>query len=561
MNVKNLILAAACVIPFASHADEAFMDAQWKYRIVDNVKNRVHITGSSSAERPASVVIPAEAEFGGKKYTVTGIGKEAFSGWSNLTEVRIPESIRYLGEGAFKGCPLTAIHCHASMPPSFSPVEIDNSVFIENMRLRDPFIYADPDTYIYYTFMPRWVNGCPGIEKYESFDLRRWKSTGWAWDHREGYLGNNDNWAPDMYAYNGEHYIFVTFSRVYDTSSGDHWNRSNFEINPGTTLLKSVDGPGGKYYPVFSDESGRLNYTPSDMMAIDGSLYVDTDGQPWMIYSGELCQYYDGRVYAQKMKQDLSDMEGDPIFLFSASQSPWSRDSGTREGRKVYITDAPFIYRDEASGNLIMIWSSNSSTGYAVGQAISESGKVTGPWKHKQTQLNTDNGGHGMLFRDFEGKLMLSYHTTENGTAIEHMCAREVTVADGALKTLDMVNGYQVNGSDLNPTFDSETLKNAKVYVPRSVYMDYKLGGLWSAFSNIVLETSGVDDLTNDSGNHPFFLNGTNLILPASNDNSEIYSLDGKLICKLGKEGGETALNLKGIYILKTGFRTFKITI
>lgn len=561
MKIKKLIIAIAGLIPLASSADEVFMDAQWSYRIIDNINNKVQIIGATTAERPETLVIPSQASYANKTYTVTGIGKEVFAGWSSLSVLWIPETIRYIGEGAFKGCPLTEIHCHATVPPKFSPVELTNSVLIEDMRLRDPFIYADNTSYVYYTFMPRWVNGCPGIEKYESPDLRRWKSTGWAWDHKEGFLGNNDNWAPDMYAYNGMHYIFVTFSRVFDTSNGNHWNRSNFEIKPGTTLLKSTDGPGGKYYPVFSNESGRLNYTPSDMMAIDGSLYVDTDGQPWMIYSGELCQFYDGRVYAQKMKMDLSDMEGDPIFLFSASQAPWSRDSGIQDGNKAYITDAPFIYRDEQSGNLIMIWSSNSTTGYAVGQAISESGKVTGPWKHMSQQINTDNGGHGMLFKDFEGRLMLSYHTTENGTAIEHMCAREVTVTNGSIKPLDMINSYRVKGDEINPTFDSKTLSSAKVYIPRSVYMDYRSGDLWSQFANLGLETSGVEDVADSSEDTPYFIDGTNLILPTGSDSSKVYDIDGKPICEFGSEGGEITFNRHGIYILKIGTRTYKLTI
>ena len=561
MNVKNLILLAATLIPLASQADEVIMDANWKYRIVDKANNKVLLIGSVNPLRPSTLSLPSETNYAGKTYTVTGIGREAFANWTGLTSVWLPSSVEYIGEGAFKGCPLKEIHCQSEQPPTFSGKSRSNDVAIENMRLRDPFIFADTEQYKYYTYMPRWVNGLPGIEKYESYDLRRWHSTGWAWDHKEGFLGNCDNWAPDMYEYNGDYYIFVTFSRVFDTSNTDHWNLSNFEIKAGVAVLKSTDGPGGKFYPMFDAESGRLNHTPSNMMCIDGALYVDTDGQPWMIYSGELTQYYDGRVYAQKMKKDLSDMEGEPHFLFSGSQSGWSRNSGYHDGHASYITDAPFIFRDDATGKLILIWSSNSSTGYAVGQAISDSGKVTGPWRHLTPQLNVDNGGHGMLFRDFEGKLMLSYHTTEYGAKVEHMCAREVTLANGQLQTLDMVNGYNVKSEDVNPSFDDGTFATAKVYIPRNIYMNYFLGEQWNDFTNLTLETAGVEDVEAAEQEPNYEINGTTLTLLPGNAPSEVYGIDGALLCTFSADGGQYTFPRPGIYILKSATKAYKLKI
>ena len=560
MNLKTLILAATAFISSAAQADDIFMDAHFKYRIADETNHKVYVTGLSAGERPETLFIPSKATYLNRTYTVVGIGTDAFADLTSLTSVWLPESIRYIGEGAFSGCQLKEIHCHATVPPKFSPVEIEGGRNVEEMRLRDPFIFADTTQYIYYTFMPRWVNDNPGVEKYESYDMRRWKSTGWAWDHVDGFLGNNDCWAPDMYEWKGDHYIFITFSRVYDRSNGDHWNRDNFEIKPGTTLLKSPDGPGGKYYPMFTAESGRLNYTPSDMFAIDGSLYVDTDGQPWMIYSGELCQFYDGRVYAQKMKPDFTDLEGEPILLFSASQSRWAHDSGVHEGHRVYITDAPFIYRDKVSGKLIMIWSSNSNTGYAVGGAVSESGKVTGPWRHTG-KLNTDNGGHAMLFHDLEGRLMMSYHTTENGTAIEHMCIRQATVSGGEIKPFDMENGYMVkSGDEVNPSFNAATLATAKVYLPRAVYMDYRLGSLWTAFSNLALEQSGIDDVADDS-EVPYRLEGCRLTVAPGCGDTSVYSISGTLMARFGNDGGEMSFNQRGIYLLKTATKNYKLTI
>jgi hypothetical protein len=58
-----------------------------------------------------------------------------------------------------------------------------------------------------------------------------------------------------------------------------------------------------------------------------------------------------------------------------------------------------------------MIWSSFTATGYTTGIAFSTSGKLAGPWSHQAEPLFTDDGGHGTIFRTFDGTLMLVLHT------------------------------------------------------------------------------------------------------------------------------------------------------
>jgi len=47
---------------------------------------------------------------------------------------------------------------------------------------------------------------------------------------------------------------------------------------------------------------------------------------------------------------------------------------------------------------------------YVLTAAYSQSGKIDGPWIQNEELFFEDNGGHGMLFYTFEGKLMLSMH-------------------------------------------------------------------------------------------------------------------------------------------------------
>ena len=62
-----------------------------------------------------------------------------------------------------------------------------------------------------------------------------------------------------------------------------------------------------------------------------------------------------------------------------------------------------------------MIWSSFTPTGYTTGIAISQSGKVHGPWNHQPEPLFKDDGGHGTIFRTFDGTLMLVLHCPNRG--------------------------------------------------------------------------------------------------------------------------------------------------
>ncbi len=67
------------------------------------------------------------------------------------------------------------------------------------------------------------------------------------------------------------------------------------------------------------------------------------------------------------------------------------------------MTDGPFLHRT-ASGALLMLWSSFSTKGYAMGIARSESGTVVGPWIQEKKPIWKEDGGHGMIFRAFDGK-------------------------------------------------------------------------------------------------------------------------------------------------------------
>lgn len=311
--------------------------------------------------------------------------------------------------GTYKNGSIKVAKTKVSIKPEYD-------MTLKDYYMRDPFVTVDRENKCYYLIM----SDLPRLKGLESGDIEHWKSIGNVFDPPVGFLGTNDYWAPDTYKYKGEYYTFVTMS---NTDKG---------IIRGTTILKSISGAAGPYKPVLSLD--RLNFTPSNMQCLDGSLYVDDDGTPWMIFSlewdGPNVSNHVGEVWAMKLKDDLSDAAGAPFRLFKASEASWIADYA--EFAKV--VDAPFIWRDDASGNLILVWSSfvNLDT-YGIGQAISTNG-LKGPWKHENEPVYKNDGGHQMIFRDLNGLLRIAFHTPNKGN--ERLQIRDLQIINGKIVPL-----------------------------------------------------------------------------------------------------------------------------
>ena len=72
---------------------------------------------------------------------------------------------------------------------------------------------------------------------------------------------------------------------------------------------------------------------------------------------------------------------------------------------------------------------------YAIGQAVSASGDVLGPWVQEPETLNSDDGGHAMVFKDLKGRLMISYHAPNSQT--EHPVITPIYIKDGKFVALN----------------------------------------------------------------------------------------------------------------------------
>lgn len=284
------------------------------------------------------------------------------------------------------------------------PLSLNAQTLIPSNEIlhRDPFIFVSQKEHCYYLISSSSPNLEGRLQVYRSQDLKQWEKRGRVVPQEGLYKDALDWWAPDVYEWKGNYYIFVTVSSEKEKR--------------GTMIFRSKDGIEGKYEPVREDV---FTMTPKGMQCLDASLYIDRKGHPWMLFCHEWLECYDGEIWAQRLSKDLSRTKGKPIKLFSASEAPWCAPIDKKNGKDCYVTDAPFIIRDDATGNLLMLWSSftekNGRRMYTYAQAVSESGRIEGPWKQAESSFNADDGGHTMIFRDLEGQLRVSYHSPNSG--------------------------------------------------------------------------------------------------------------------------------------------------
>lgn len=260
-------------------------------------------------------------------------------------------------------------------------------------KLRDPFVLVEGDTYyVYGTDVSQggWIDSTWCCYKGSSID-GKWEKLDMIYVRPEN--AEKNFWAPEVHKYNGFYYMIASYY-------------SSVTSHKGCSILKS-ESPEGPFVEI---TNGHV--TPSDWDAIDGTFWVDDDGQPWMVFVHEWTSTDDGigRMAAAKLSEDLTHFISEPVELFRADDAPWAN---------LQVTDGCFLYKTSA-GRLQMLWSNTFDEEYRVGIAESAGGKVDGEWIQLEEPLfskdisGKHDGGHGMLFTAKDGKLYLSVHSPNN---------------------------------------------------------------------------------------------------------------------------------------------------
>ncbi len=265
---------------------------------------------------------------------------------------------------------------------------------LDQINIRDPFVLNDNGTfYLYGTRAENFGQKTGGFDVYTSADLLEWSNPSECFNSVKNGMNTQVNWAPEVHRYKDKYYMLATFT-------GNNGLR-------GTYILKS-DSPSGPF-----EKHSDSCVTPPGWECLDGTLYVDKNAVPYLVFCHEHTQIIDGTVCYIKLSEDLSRADGEPHLLFSGSSPEWADE---KEPQKHFITDGPFMYRTK-NGALLMIWSTFIKGVYAQCAARSDNGEIDGKFIHLPP-LFKDDGGHGMIFSDGK-RLILTFHTP-NTTGSEH---------------------------------------------------------------------------------------------------------------------------------------------
>ena len=280
----------------------------------------------------------------------------------------------------------------------------------QDINIRDPYVLLYEDVYyLYGTRSTTCWGEADGFDCYTSKDLEHWEGPFEVFHRPEGFFADRSYWAPECYAHNGKFYLIATLGSE-DRKKG--------------VYALTADNPLGPFVPV-----GDKPLTPEHWACIDGSVFWDEEGVPYLLFSHSFEDEPDGDMCAVELSDDLCHAVSEPIKLFSAAETPWATPVPFAEAEfgmsgDVYFTDGPCVHRLQG-GELVMLWSSWSAHGYAVGTAVSPGGKLAGPWEHLPEKFFPRDGGHGMLFRSRNGDLLYTLHYPNEFTR-EHPVFRKV---------------------------------------------------------------------------------------------------------------------------------------
>jgi hypothetical protein len=298
-------------------------------------------------------------------------------------------------------------------PPTSYPLRLPD------IQIRDPFIVPNVRTGHYYLYASNSsaASGRLGVGTmvYRSTNLRDWSTPQLVFQATPDLWATKGAWAPEVHRWNDRWYLFTTLhdpdQPLAQQPPGQYGLPAQIPQYARGTITAVSDSLMGPFTAL--DPAKPI--APDTFMTLDGTLFKDEKGKPWMVYAHEWVQKIDGTIEAIPLKHDLSAAAGKPIHLFKGSDATWiSQEMPTPSANQIlpYVTDGPQLYR-LPGGALAMLWSTyekniNNPNGmvtghYVVTQAVSPSGRLKGPWVQKPPLLRAD-AGHGMIFRTLATK-------------------------------------------------------------------------------------------------------------------------------------------------------------
>lgn len=264
------------------------------------------------------------------------------------------------------------------------PPEFREDYKLEEINFRDPYIVPDKKggyimTGTCYHYNYNDSNMCI---MYKSKDLIKWAGPYKLIDGDKLDGKYYDFWAPEIHIIGGRYLLAITLHKQGQKR--------------GTYLFESLS-LDGEYKML-----GRI--TPDSKNSLDGTL-IEQNGEVWCTYCHEYLDVKDGRVCIVKLNDKLDGIVASTDKdLFRASDNKY-KPCRTRQK----VTDGPFYIKH--NGKLYLLWSTFLNNGnYALLLAKPENGKIDGKYSQLGVLYEQD-GGHAMVFEDYDGRKKLVMHT------------------------------------------------------------------------------------------------------------------------------------------------------
>lgn len=259
----------------------------------------------------------------------------------------------------------------------------------DDLHIRDPFVFCrDGKYYLLGTTGDDCWNKGSNLLLYESTDLENFsqKCVMVKGDYLNGYT---NIWAPELHEYEGRYYLIFS---VYREDKGR-----------GSIIFVS-DDINGEFKPLTGEY-----ITPEKWGCLDATLFV-YKGEPYLCFSNEwttpITGDGDGSLFIAKLSRDLKTIADKPRKIISGKYSGFALEINERNEVFGYVAEGPYLY--EENGNVVLLWSTFTKTGYSVIKSVSKNG-IYGEYEFEKKIFEKD-GGHCMRFKAFNGKTLITLH-------------------------------------------------------------------------------------------------------------------------------------------------------
>ncbi|MEZ5326940.1 MAG: glycoside hydrolase family 43 protein [Verrucomicrobiales bacterium] len=225
------------------------------------------------------------------------------------------------------------------------------------IRMGDPFILVDSMEFFLYGTTATGT----GFKYWRSMNLTDWKEGGFAYRKHEDSWPGKTFWAPEVAKIRGQYYM--VFSAQPESTK-------DFSVRICLAVSDRPEGPFEDLYSPLLDDGESC---------IDGHLFVDTDGTPYLFFTrvGVVViggkRFLSGKNYGAKLKPDLSGIDGEPMLCSEADQ-PWELPALGRSR----CTEGAFVFQE--NGTYYMTYSANHYAEPFYGIGYSTAPSPLGPW-------------------------------------------------------------------------------------------------------------------------------------------------------------------------------------